>query len=75
MSITEKQTEICNQCARKVSLGSGLFVNRISDFNDISTRIDHGVKFPAGDFICRECDELSSEQTNVGLLRQDENFC
>jgi len=60
MNITKKFTEICNHCGRSVSSGSGLFVNRIPDFNDIETRIVNGLNFPEGDFICRECDIQSS---------------
>lgn len=54
--------EICNHCGRDVSLGSGSFVNRVPDFNDILTRIDNKLKFPLGDFVCIECDEKSSEE-------------
>ena len=48
--------QICNHCGHNVSLGSGRFVNRISDLNDISTRIGNGLLFPNGDFVCEECD-------------------
>ncbi|MBC8488693.1 MAG: hypothetical protein H8D45_21930 [Bacteroidetes bacterium] len=53
--------EQCNHCGRKVHFGSGLFVNRVWDFNDIITRIDNGLKFPLGDFVCWECDEKNSD--------------
>jgi hypothetical protein len=55
---TEENTkiEICNHCGKDVSFGSGRFVNRIPDFNDIITRIDNNLEFPLGDFICEECD-------------------
>jgi len=59
--MTKNHTEICNHCGRSVSLGSGLFVNRIPDFNDVATRIANGLKFPRGDFVCIECDSKSSE--------------
>lgn len=49
--------EFCNHCGRSVRLGSGLFVNRIPDLNDISTRQENGYLFPKGDFVCIECDE------------------
>ena len=38
--------EFCNRCGRSVKLGSGLFVNRIPDLNDIFTRQDNGYRFP-----------------------------
>ena len=60
MSITKELIEICNHCGRSVVYGSGLFVNRIPDFNDIGTRKANGLRFPAGDFLCRECDSESS---------------
>ena len=46
----------CNECGRSVAAGSGLFVNRVPDFNDIKTRIANGKRFPEGDYLCRECD-------------------
>ena len=50
------EIEICNHCGNNVSFGSGKFVNRIPDFNDIFTRIGNGLLFPTGDFVCAECD-------------------
>jgi DNA modification methylase len=49
--------EICNHCGESVSFGSGKFVNRIPDLNDILTRIDNGLLFSVGDFVCAECDD------------------
>lgn len=57
--VEEIEIQICNHCGRDVLLGSGLFVNRIPDFNDIQTRIENNLKFPLGDFICWECDQNS----------------
>lgn len=54
--------EFCNRCGRSVKLGSGLFVNRIPDLNDIFTRQDNGRLLPKGDFICIECDENKEEE-------------
>ncbi len=53
--------EICNHCGRDVSWGSGRFVNRIPDFNDILTRLDNNLKFPLGNFVCDECDRKTSD--------------
>jgi len=64
VSLTSKGNilfEYCNHCGRKVSPGSGLFVNRVADLNDIVTRIINGLKFPPGDFVCRECDKKNSD--------------
>lgn len=49
--------EICNECGRSVKPGSGLFVNRIHDFNDYETRAKMAKPFPEGCFICIECDK------------------
>ena len=53
--------EICNHCGKPVSFSSGLFVNRIPDLNNVSIRIDNGLKYPLGDFVCRDCDKLTTE--------------
>ena len=54
--------EFCNRCGRSVKLGSGLFVNRIPDLNDIQTRQENDSVFPKGEFICIECDENEIEE-------------
>jgi len=54
---SKSKTEICNECGRSVSYGSGLFVNRISDLDDYKTRKENGKPFPKGEYICRECNE------------------
>jgi len=53
--------EICNHCGHSVSFGSGRFVNRVPDLNDIVIRIDNNLKFPLGDFVCFECDNKTSD--------------
>ena len=57
--LESKSTEICNHCGDPVLWGSGKFVNRIPDFNDIQTRIVNGLDFPLGDFVCDYCDQHS----------------
>jgi hypothetical protein len=49
-------SEICNECGKSVAWGSGNFVNRVIDLNDLETRIEMGKPFPRGNFICAECD-------------------
>jgi len=61
--------EICNHCGRDVSFGSGLFVNRVPDFNDVATRKANGLKFPLGDFVCVECDGMSSDDAPLYSLK------
>jgi hypothetical protein len=52
----KKQKEICNECGRNVDWYSGLFVNRVIDFDDYTTRKENGKPFPQGGYICRECE-------------------
>ena len=52
-----KNKEICNECGRDVSWGSGLYINRVVDLNNYKTRKEMGKPFPKGEYICRECDE------------------
>lgn len=51
-----KLNEICNECGRDVSEGSGLFAGRIIDFNDREYRKQAGKPYYKGDYICIECD-------------------
>lgn len=55
--------EICNECGRNVTFGSGLFVNRVVDLNDEATREDMGKPFPVGDYICIICDDKIRNMT------------
>ncbi len=55
------QQEICNECGADVSFGSGLYVNRVADLNDVEDRIEMGKPYPEGDFICPECEEAINE--------------
>ena len=54
--------EICNHCGKDVSFGSGRFVNRVPDLNDISVRIGNNLNYPEGDFVCIECDLKTSDE-------------
>ena len=58
------QTELCNHCGESVAFGSGKFVNRIFDLNDIQTRIANNRINPKGDFVCEECDNNSEIHNN-----------
>ena len=57
----ELLTEICNHCGRDVSFGSGLFVNRIPDFNGFLTRFENNYGWPHGDFVCMDCDSDATD--------------
>lgn len=57
--------EICNECGRSVVFGSGLFVNRIPDFNTPEERKEMGKPHPEGDYMCIECEE-KFEQEDCG---------
>jgi len=54
-----RDTQRCNHCGRSVAWGSGWFVNRVPDFNDIATRRHLKRKYIWGNFVCIECDENS----------------
>lgn len=57
MQLEVKSTnQACNHCGKDVYFGSGKFVNRIPDFNDVNTRISNNLLFPLGDFVCEQCD-------------------
>ena len=53
---------ICCICGESVAPGSGKFVNRVPDCNDLRTRIENGYRFPLGDFVCAECDSKHPEE-------------
>lgn len=55
------ENEFCNHCGNDVSFGSGRFVNRIPDLNEVPDRITNNLKFPLGDFVCQKCDEETDE--------------
>lgn len=59
------EKEICNECGKSVKVGSGLFVNRIQDFNDWETRLEMEKPFPQGEYVCIECDERLREECNA----------
>lgn len=53
--------DICNECGLSVAPGSGRWVNRVPDFNDIETRREMGKSFPEGDWVCFACDIINSD--------------
>jgi len=65
----KKRIEVCNRCGRGVAFGSGRFVNRIPDFNDLSTRRANGLKHPDGDFVCFDCDSKTSDNWEQGGVK------
>lgn len=66
-----KIAESCIHCGRSVAIGSGLFVDRVPDYNDVEARLTLGHKFPLGDFWCRECDANTSDSCDVEVLSRD----
>lgn len=63
------EKEICNECGKSVKFGSGLFVNRIPDFNEYEDRIEMSKPFPCGEYVCIECDEELNKKVNAGNKR------
>ncbi len=52
---------ICCICGESVAPGSGKFVNRVPQCDDLRTRVTNGYSHPLGDFICAECDSEDPE--------------
>ena len=84
----EKETclpdrQVCNECGVSVKFGSGHFVNRVPDLNDLETRLEMGKPFPQGEFICSKCDNennidanfLTREKTKSDKMLSFEQFC
>lgn len=76
--------DICNECGHSVKPGSGNFVNRVPDCNDVETRKENGKRFPEGDFICAECENkrysctrcgAELEFTGTGYGKMDSDLC
>jgi hypothetical protein len=63
------EREICNECGKSVQSGSGLYVNRIPDFNEYVHRVEMQKPFPEGDFICSRCNEELNQKIDVGNKR------
>lgn len=55
--IITSDVEICCECGRSVEFGSGLFVNRVPDFNTLEERKEMGKPHPDGNYMCIECEE------------------
>jgi hypothetical protein len=55
----EMLIEVCNHCGDDVSKGSGKYINRVIDSNDITARLYNNREFPLGDFVCDYCDTHS----------------
>lgn len=50
------KVEVCSECGKPVSPGSGRYVNRVCDFDSVEERKTLGRPYPGGDFICPMCD-------------------
>ncbi len=51
------EIEVCNECGQSVRPGSGKFVNRIPDANTFAERVEMGKPYPAGEWMCAECED------------------
>jgi len=70
------EKEKCNECGESVKFGSGNYVNRVPDLNDLQTRLEMGKPFPQGEFICSTCDnkntfQLSQESAEPSITMSD----
>ena len=59
------EKEICNECGNSAKFGSGLYVNRVIDFNDYEDRIEMLKPFPEGEFICSECEKKLKQKVDA----------
>ena len=55
IDLFEDPNSRCNRCGRYVKLGSGLWSNRLRDYDSIEVRKSKGAKYPEGNFICGDC--------------------
>jgi hypothetical protein len=63
--IFEDPRSVCNRCGRSVAFGSGLWTNRLRDYDSLESRKSKGAKYPEGNFICGEClKEISKKNEN-----------
>jgi hypothetical protein len=53
--------EFCCECGQSVKPGSGRFANRVPECNSIAERAEMGRPFPEGDFVCGDCDCITSD--------------
>lgn len=54
--MTERNKDLCAECGRSTAPGTGLFVNRVPLFDSYEVRVENGLPYPEGEYICRECD-------------------
>ena len=65
MGESKRVVEMCNHCGRSVAWGSGSYANRVPDCNDVATRIANNLKYPYGDYVCADCDSLTSDEDDL----------
>ncbi len=53
--------QMCAHCGSSVGWGSGKYINRIPEFNDLDTRRSNGLAYPHGDYVCEECDSKTTD--------------
>ena len=58
----KKQKEICCECGESVKQGSGKFVNRVHNLDDLEEKKKMGFAYPEGNFICAECWSIHKQE-------------
>ena len=58
----ENQKEICCECGKSVKGGSGKFVNRVLNLDDLEEKKKMGFSYPEGNFICAECWDIHRQE-------------
>jgi len=65
----QKQKEICCECGESVKQGSGKFVNRVANLDDLKEKENMGFAYPEGNFICAECWDLHRRE--IGEIEEN----
>lgn len=61
--------QLCAECGQSVAPGSGRFVNRVP-LDDFTTRLENGYQYPAGAFLCAECEKAIETHSQQRQLQE-----
>lgn len=61
LGIEPQEQEICCECGQSVAPGSGKWANRVPEGNGIAGRRDMARPYPAGAYVCADCDAITSD--------------